>query len=151
MGTDYYTYRITDFTPTYTSTSQTKEDQSIEKITHSNGIPPLGFKRGVYGDFTRINESYYSNDYSKTISQASWGNKNQQKINFGNDAFSLGINRQAQYTIPTYNLRDNTIQNFTLPNGQNLLSFLKKNNVQNGDNVEIKITKDRVELIKKKK
>lgn len=149
-----YNYYVEILSSSYRKISQTKENQSIEKITHSNGRSPLDFKKGVFGSgFIVENKSYYSEGDTapKTFSQASWGNKEQQKINFGKDAFSLGINRKVQDTIPTYNLRDNTIQNFTLPNGQNLLSFLKKNNVQNGDNVEIKITKDRVELIKKKK
>ena len=107
-------------------------------------------------DFTKNSTITYPKKYERfttnnTTSNGSWANKKQQKqINFGKDTFSLGINDEDQKTIPTYNLKDNTIQNFTLPNGQNLLSFLKENNVQNGDNVEIKITKDGVKLIKKK-
>ena len=153
-----YKYIIQDFTPTYTSTSQIKENQSIETVTNSNNGKTISLKRGTSTRSTGLgNSNYYgpvvtkknieNQEITKLANQGIWGNRKQKEINFGNDAFSLGI----KDTIPTYNLTKNKIQNFTLPNGQNLLSFLKKNNVQNGDNVEIKITKDRVELIKKKK
>lgn len=159
MG-DFYFYLITINKGKNTSSSETKTGQSFEDLTYGEtGEKIIGFKKGVdikkrgMGD-----EQYYGPVYENkniinqkintTTSQGSWGNTNQKKINFGKDAFSLGINKKAEETIPTYNLTKNTIQNFTLPNGQNLLSFLKKNNVQNGENVEIKITKDGVELIK---
>lgn len=103
-----------------------------------NEPPKLNYYNKEYKTFTR----------NITTTNGYWGNKKQQKIDFGKDTFSLGINSKTQDTIPTYNLTKNKIQNFTLPNGQNLLSFLKENNVRTGDNVKIKITKDGVELQK---
>lgn len=171
--TKYFNYNISISSSTSKGVSQTKENQSIEKITHTtknNYVSKYNdapfFKSGVsaaeltnlsleqrekyYGFYYILDNGEQPPDFYKA-NQGSWGNKNQKKIDFGKDAFSLGSNIKAEDTIPTYNLKDNTIKNFTLPNGQNLLSFLKKNNVRTGDNVEIKITQKGVELIKKKK
>ena len=156
MGSNEYRYIIT-ISPTYTRNSKTKEKQFIETIRHSNNGNTISFKKGTYIGFTPgegsadyygpTNENQNIRDRKITTqsNQGNWGNKNQNEIDFGKDAFSLGVKNPS-----IYNLKKNTIRNFTLPNEKNLLSFLKENNVQNREDVQIKITKDGVQLIKKK-
>ena len=152
-------------------TSQTINNQSFEKQININNGSRIRFQDGIgtNGPVSTPSDNLYGvpggsagefPDPTAKISKSNrsvngyWGNKNQEKINFNKnnrtDAYSLGKNyiKDGQNLTPIYNLTNNTIRNFTLPNGQNLLSFLKKNNVQNGENVQIKITKDGVVLQK---
>ena len=122
------------------------------EVEYGAGFPPRPYNLyGVPAD----GQGKFPSPPAKTVN-GYWGNKDQEKINFNKnnrtDAYSLGRNyiKDGQNLTPIYNLKRNTIQNFTLPNGQNLLYFLKENNVQTGENVQIKITKDGVKLIKKK-
>ena len=153
-----YNYKINIEKVRNRSLSETVTGQSFENLNNNNSGGIKGFNKGVdskgYGPG---DEQYYGlveatrNITNEIITnrfknRGSWGNKNQEKIDFGKDAFSSAAKKDSLYKLE----KKNTIQNFTLPNGQNLLSFLKENNVRTGDNVEIIITKDGVQLNKKK-
>lgn len=161
-SSDFY-YNIESIVSSINSTEQTKENQSFDEQTYQNNGNFLLFRNGFTSTPNNKSLLYYGQDTGKESGEFKknyettngyWGNKDAVKASFGKNAFSLGINDKNRFipkkTIQTYNLNNNNIQNFTLPNGQNLLSFLKENKVQTGDNVEIRITKNNVQLKKKK-